>query len=394
MHNSHYTTATTVQPSAQNITTPKISSPSPVNYSLFTPIVIIILSSIIGAFFRKDKSTDNKSKDLSPSVKSSKTNALPPDKRNQSQKDKQTKQNDDSLDKTKLDSEINDIVHYIGISNLADTPEITGLFIDNKLKSAIDMIAKHLSLEDLRITVTRSNKKKLASDGRIKLAEVNVSNVGIYGSRQFKSRPCHITIYNGCEANVDRFIYIMAHELNHIVLHSVKKPCKDENDEERLTDLAVIFSGFKGCYARGRKIDNNTAGYLNDAEAEYACRKYDEMLNTAISKRETIFAELDIIKKQNADKIRFLSAVERILNGKTTKVSPDDMQSINICLSCVDENTIKKYSSIVKQLDRSLSAKRMLRFEEIEKNKVSLIKLLDNLILPDFEHIIVLTRYV
>ena len=126
MHNSYYTTATTVQPSAQNITTPKISSPSPVNYSLFTPIVIIILSSIIGAFFRKDKSTDNKSKDLSPSVKSSKTNALPPDKRNQSQKDKQTKQNDDSLDKTKLDSEINDIVHYIGISNLADTPEKIG----------------------------------------------------------------------------------------------------------------------------------------------------------------------------------------------------------------------------------------------------------------------------
>ena len=381
-----YQSATQQYSYSPQYTTPK-SGLSIDWWAIIIPLLITLIP-----IFKSDKKHSvppSKSRALNPSYEPPKT---------------QTSGNHDSaspefkVNTQKLNAEIDKVIKCIGISDEANIEHIKALLEQKRTKDAIMAIAKQLSLDNLDITVIRKKiqKKDKNNPGHFVLADVNVSDVGVYGSSHFIMRPCRINIYSGSEDNQDTFITVIAHEFCHIVLHSVKVPEKDTNDEERLTDLAVIFSGFSDVYRRGRKnlIDDATIGYLSDGEASLACAAYDSKLDEAKSFRTKLQEEYDEIMTKNSDKIRFINMVTRFLKNKHQKLNPEDVSKIGICVSQIDKRQALEIVDSVRNIKSSLNSKRH-KIDRSAKEKIKLLEqTLNSITIPDYEYVAILGKYV
>lgn len=351
-------------------------------------IVIIVIGSLI--FSKSKNSSNNKTNKSSSSTSHSNKQSAPS---NQKPSDQMPK-----TDVQKISTEVKKVISCIGISEQVNTEPIKKLIYEKKTKSAIMAIAKHLSLGNLNVSVMRKTtpKKDEKDPNHHTLAEVNVSNVGVFGSTHFKYRPCNITIYPGSEDNPDTFITVIAHEFCHIVLHSVKVPEKDNNDEERLTDLAVIVSGFSDAYKNGRRnrAGNTTIGYLSDDETSLACSLYSFELEEAKDFREELQKEYNDIMDKNSDKIRFINMVAKFLQNKNQKLNQEDVSKIGACISAIDKQQALQILNSTKEIKKSLQSKRF-KSDTSSKEKIKLLRqALNSINIPDYEYVVILSKYI
>ncbi|MBR3131965.1 hypothetical protein IKG33_00925 [Candidatus Saccharibacteria bacterium] len=355
-------------------------------------IVIIVIGSLI---FSKSKSSSsnktNKKQLKTPSSASrpNKTNT-PPNQKTSEQMPK--------TDTQKISAEVKKVINCIGISEQVDAEPIKKLLHEKKTKSAIMAIAEHLSLGNLNVSVIRktTTKRDEKNLNHHTLAEVNVSDVGVFGSTHFKYRPCNITIYPGSEDNPDTFISVIAHEFCHIVLHSVKMPEKNTNDEERLTDLAVIFSGFSDIYKKGKKnrAGDTTIGYLSDDETSLACSLYSFELEEAKAFREELQKEYSDIMDKNSDKIRFINMVAKFLQNKNQKLNQEDVSKIGVCISAINKQQALQILNSTKEIKKLLQSKRY-KSDRSSKDKIKLLRqTLNSVNMPDYEYIVILSKYI
>ena len=110
-------------------------------------------------------------------------------------------------------------------------------------------------------------------------------NMPLFGSPEFNKLTVPIHFRNSITAKFETFVYVIAHELSHIVLHSTKNPLRNS---EIATDLFVMNRGFSDVMAKGRKHFKITwtqetlysidkFGYLSDSNFEMA-QKYIKQL--------------------------------------------------------------------------------------------------------------------
>lgn len=355
-------------------------------------IVIIVIGSLIFSKSKSSSSNKTNKKQLENPNSASRSNKP---KTSPSQKPKgQTPKTDTQ----KISAEVKKIINCIGISERVDAEPIKKLIHEKKTKSAIMAIAEHLSLGNLNVSVMRKTtpKKDENSTNHHTLAEVNVSDVGVFGSTHFKYRPCNITIYPGSEDNPDTFISVIAHEFCHIVLHSVKIPEKDTNDEERLTDLAVIFSGFSDIYKNGKRnrARDTTIGYLSDDETSLACSLYSFELEEAKVFREELQKEYSDIMDKNSDKIRFINMVAKFLQNKNQKLNQEDVSKIGVCISAINKQQALQILNSTKEIKKSLRSKRY-KSDKSSKEKIkSLKQALNSVDMPSYEYIVILSKYI
>lgn len=267
--------------------------------------------------------------------------------------------------------------------------------LDGKEKEVIDEIAKQLSLP-MKITTKYQSEGKISVDGSSPLAEVAVGNIPHYGSKYLKDYPCTITLYPGYNSRADRFIYVIAHELCHYVLQSLRPRLKDNEKEERLTDLAVIFGGFESAYRTGwQSHTNGLAGYFRDEDdITYIRRKYEKMLVERRLKLEEIQAEYRKLLDANSDVILFIKTCDILLGHQETKIAQDDMEAIGRCFSTVNKTNIQTMAKLRATLD---STGRIKRYGEMTQYEDALEKLSDELRgveLPSHEDMAVLMKYV
>ena len=355
-------------------------------------IVIIAIGGLIFSKSKSSSSNKTNKKQLENSNSASRSNKP---KSSPSQKPKgQTLKTDTQ----KISAEVKKIINCIGISEQVDAEPIKKLIHEKKTKSAIMAIAEHLSLGNLNVSVMRKTtpKKDENNTNHHTLAEVNVSDVGVFGSTHFKYRPCNITIYPGSEDNPDTFISVIAHEFCHIVLHSVKIPEKNTNDEERLTDLAVIFSGFSDIYKNGKRnrAGDTTIGYLSDDETSLACSLYSFELEEAKALREELQKEYSDIMDKNSDKIRFINMVAKFLQNKNQKLDPEDVSKIGICISAINKHQALQILNSTKEIKKELQSKRY-KSDRSSKDRIKLLRqTLNSVNMPDYEYIVILSKYI
>ena len=192
---------------------------------------------------------------------------------------------------------------------------------------------------------------------------------------------------------MDTFIYVIAHELCYIVLHSLREPYADQNDEEQVTDLAVIFSGFKNSYLLGRNKVSGRAGYLNDTEAEYAALQYEKMLHSvAIEYRYARDKMNDLCHKYDST-LRFVSMVNNAFKRKDANVDSIDIASVGICLSTLEHEQALRLLLIKGNLETALSAKRYAGTKSIHDDLTNFENRLKSIALPTNEHITTFAKY-
>ncbi len=124
------------------------------------------------------------------------------------------------------------------------------------------------------------------------IAQVNIpGSLPFYGSSTLIDYPIDVKVSENCRKSPGVFIMIMAHELSHVLLYSLRHPQKDN---ELYTDLLAMMLGFQTIFRNARKITTTqkqhdfmsptiititvTYGYLSDEQFNFAYNKINSIL--------------------------------------------------------------------------------------------------------------------
>jgi len=112
-------------------------------------------------------------------------------------------------------------------------------------------------------------------------AQVSIpEHLPMFGTAGLQGYPIRVRVSENCYAYPDTFSAIMAHELSHVLLASLRSPHKDS---ELHTDLVPILLGFRDIVRSGRKTIKSTTngnttttrtttyGYLTDGQFDFVC---------------------------------------------------------------------------------------------------------------------------
>lgn len=298
-------------------------------------------------------------------------------------------------DYSEIDAEIKEVTGWIGVSEPVNTSEMFEKVLDGKEKEVMNEIAEQLSLP-MKITTKYCSEVKHNEDGSSPLAEVAVGNIPHYGSKYLKDYPCVITLYPGYNSRSDRFIYVIAHELCHYVLQSLRPRLSDSKKEERMTDLAVIFGGFESAYRTGWQsyIHGNAGYYVNEFDIEYIRRRYESMLAARRRKFEKISTGYKELLKKQSDTLLFIKMCALLLDHPDEKITRDDMEAVGRCFSLVGKKEIENINKLRASLEPFLQKRtRYGEMTHAEEDLAELTKLLKGVGLPAMGEIAVLMKY-
>jgi hypothetical protein len=218
----------------------------------------------------------------------------------------------DVVDNKYIDNAITALMGTIGVKETADSQAIASLVRSRKVKEAVTEIAKHLGLPiEVNLSYVSNEYRADAKDGfhthhlvktdsqgrgtnSITAQVLIPSYLPFYGSTGMVNLPITVRVRENCAEHSMTFVGLMAHELSHIVLHSMRH---SEKQNEFYTDLTAMMLGFRESMALGRKvvthsykertttINTTTYGYLSDSNFEFAAQKIQSTLDTARAKK-------------------------------------------------------------------------------------------------------------
>ena len=186
-----------------------------------------------------------------------------------------------------------------------------------RIKEAVKMIANQLDLPiNVEIKNISNDYKFQGDDNRFQsrdLVEIDKqgsksesiaaqvlipNNLPLYGS-SLEGYNIPVRVSENCSKHPKAFTMIMAHELSHILMHSIKHK---EKDNEIYTDLTAMLLGFKNVFRKGRKITETdtsytatetiksttttTYGYLDDSQFRFASRTINSLLQNKRKRKE------------------------------------------------------------------------------------------------------------
>jgi hypothetical protein len=89
-----------------------------------------------------------------------------------------------------------------------------------------------------------------------------------YGTKEFKETSLKIFFRKSfLKRPYDQVAIVIAHELSHVVLDSIRHPLFRE---EKAVDLTAMLLGFRRLYLSGAHTETSRVGYLSDAEVRLA----------------------------------------------------------------------------------------------------------------------------
>ena len=140
-------------------------------------------------------------------------------------------------------------------------------------------------------------------------AQVNIpEHMPLYGSKELEGFLVKVKVSDNCLVNPDTFVAVMAHELSHVLLKSMRHP---KWDDEIYTDIVPIVLGFGRIVKEGRKVitystdrdveikHTTTYGYLSDTDFEMVYSRVGQLLGYYTLKKDTLLSTLHKLKKQS-----------------------------------------------------------------------------------------------
>lgn len=215
------------------------------------------------------------------------------------------------VDNKYISNAIDELVGSLGIKETVPIEMIRESFRNGNVKESIEDMANYLDLpivvnlqyvpaiyQPIDIagvdTGARFESSALAetdSTGRgIQGITAQVSipgNLPFYGTPELQGFPIIVKISDNCQKYPETFLALMAHELCHVLLHSLWH--KEKNNEIH-TDLAAMILGFSELMRIGRKVVETqnqgvfsqtltvTYGYLSDEQFYFAANRVKRIL--------------------------------------------------------------------------------------------------------------------
>ena len=204
------------------------------------------------------------------------------------------------VDNKYISNAIDELAGFLGIREDIPAESVLYPLYNGNTKACIERIANHLGLP---ITVNLITSESFESCDLVTTddagqategitAQVSIpSNLPLYGSSALKDFPIQVKVSGDCKRYTDAFVATMAHELSHIVLHSL---WHKEKNNEIYTDIAAMLLGFAMAMSRGRYAVETTQigmgwhqatttrfGYLADDQFEFAFRRVKAILKTS-----------------------------------------------------------------------------------------------------------------
>ena len=222
----------------------------------------------------------------------------------------------DKINNKYVSNAINELTSLLGIKEDVPIDTILEPFSAENIKGCIENIANYLGLPIVvnisyvpvkyqRDSRDRFESNALAStDGTGRgvegiTAQVSIpSYLPLYGTLGLKDFPITVKISDNCLSYPATFMAIMAHELSHIVLHSL---LHKEKDNEFYTDITAMILGFSSVMLLGRKhrevkgVQYRNYGLFSESTTETLTTTYgylsDEQFNFAYNKIGGILSE-------------------------------------------------------------------------------------------------------
>jgi molecular chaperone GrpE (heat shock protein) len=170
------------------------------------------------------------------------------------------------------------------------------------------------------------------------------------------------------------FIAVMAHELSHIVLHSL---WHKEKDNEIYTDITAMMLGFSNIIKNGRKViktstdygffsnttttrtETTTYGYLSNENFNFAFNKIGEILNKYKQEKNMLVSKIKELtkklKKNRKAMLYFQKYLEYLDKNLNRKMSQEDGYKISTFHQAgyIDEfeQVVRKTESELKQFN-------------------------------------------
>lgn len=226
---------------------------------------------------------------------------------------------------------IDDLISYLGVKENIASEVITNPLRSGNIKECIQNIANYLGLPisvNLLINNTFTSKQlsKTNRAGRgIEgiIAQVHVpSYVPAFGTPGLQNFPITVQVSENCAERPETFAVIIAHELSHILLHSL---LHKEKDNEIYVDLVVILLGFSRFMKTGRKVvsvENSpfttktmttTYGYLSDDLFNFAYHRVNSILNDNINSKRQLVKKFGHYRKQVSSYKRKVTGFNRYM---------------------------------------------------------------------------------
>jgi hypothetical protein len=222
---------------------------------------------------------------------------------------------DNSLSNQYIADAISELINLLGIKEDINYLKMKSLIVENKADKCIREIADQLSLPIKVNLIVGGNFKTLGlsqtdSRGRGKdaiAAEVSIpSNLPMYGTENFKNFKIDIRVSRNYNEHPITFIGLMAHELSHILLHSLLHPQKEN---EFYTDLTAMIMGFGSVMKDSRKGEKDwsggkaihkqitTYGYLNDKQFDFARNQINKIFKKYQEMKQQVLFDANKLKK-------------------------------------------------------------------------------------------------
>ena len=265
-----------------------------------------------------------------------------------------------------IENAINELEKFFGLKEPVLDENIFLSIKNGKVKEAIKLIALQLGLYiDINITNVPNDYRAQNSDNQfhsthlVKVHQHGSSSEGItaqviipdslpfYGSSALSGYPINVKISENCTEHPVVFAMIMAHELSHVLLHSLNHAQKDN---EFYTDLIAIMQGFQNIFQNGRKITNRqeipefmgttirttttTYGYLSDKQFNFARNKINSILEKNRERKEFLLDELKkftkLLSKYEKTLFKFKNFLDYLTKNTNEKITKEDGKKITM----------------------------------------------------------------
>jgi hypothetical protein len=173
-------------------------------------------------------------------------------------------------------------------------------------------------------------------------AQVSIpSSLPLFGSSSLSGYPVSVRVSENCFDRPETFVAIMAHELSHVLLRSLRHP---HEDSELHTDLVPILLGFRGFVRKGRKniqrtstngrttTHTTTYGYLTDEQFGFACSKVLGILQRYESAKGRLLALIRQVECQlqraNEELVSFRTYLQYLDTHLSARIRAEDTHRI------------------------------------------------------------------
>ena len=225
---------------------------------------------------------------------------------------------------------VDDLFPKIGLIENMSTAEISEKIDSFDIQQRVQFVAMCLGLPTrINISIITNNGINNNIGARVFIPE----NMPMYGSKELAGFPVNMEIKGNITYNKITFVAVVAHELAHILLASIKS---DKKTDELYTDISSMMLGFIDVIDAGRKVVNYTTyegntktdhtttyGYLNDHQFYIVKKRINKGILNCKKYKQTTEKRLTVLKHRiktlNKD-LKFLNRIFNYLSKNITRI--------------------------------------------------------------------------